>query len=103
MDDLSLFGDDPAPEPTPPPAPQRVARWQTDLIRKALDAEELASQEARRERIVALVGREVAGLVELTADEAAHVLIELGKNRTAAPSNESLWESRDEDTWIDRL
>ena len=102
--DLSLFGDD---EPALPQhqvsAPASVADWQVDLLRKALDARGLTSMEDRKRAVEGAAGRTVRTLRDLTHDEAIRVLNRLGEASRDAHRSTSLWESRDEETWIDRL
>jgi hypothetical protein len=102
--DQSLFGDEPeTPSAVPvPPAAAPIRDWQIDLLRKALDARGLTTMAERQTMIEELAGRPVSALRDLTQDEALGLLSKLGS--TAPKSgNGSLWESRDEDTWIDRL
>ena len=57
----------------------------------------------RQQAVQEAAGRPVASLVDLTHDEAISLLSRLAQ---AAPAREravSTWDSRDEDTWIDRL
>jgi hypothetical protein len=103
-DELALFGDESRAAAAPPAAvPTPIADWQRDLIRKALDARGLAAMEERQQAIAAAVGRDVPNLRDLTHGEAIHVLNRLGKEDSTGGRTASLWESRDEDTWIDRL
>lgn len=103
-DDLALFGDEPQDEQTPVVAqPTPIADWQRDLIRKALDARGLAMMDERKRVIGEAAGREVATLRDLTHDEAMRVLTRLGDTAPSGDRSRSLWDSRDEDTWIDRL
>ncbi len=102
--DAALFGDD---EPQSAPdlvfAPTPIASWQVDLLRKALDGRGLEAMVERQQLIEQLVGRPVASLRGLTADEALRILSTLGKDDTPRTQATSLWDSREEDTWIDRL
>lgn len=103
-DDLALFGDEPPAAPAPVDlAPSPIADWQRDLIRKALDARGLASMEDRQCAVAGAAGRDVASLRDLTHDEAIRVLNRLGATEPRGDRSASLWESRDEPTWIDRL
>lgn len=103
-DDLSLFGDDePAIPPTQVSAPAPIADWQVDLLRKALDARGLTSMDDRQQAVEGAAGRAVPTLRDLTCDEAIRVLNRLGESGQRGGRSASLWESRDEDTWIDRL
>lgn len=103
-DELALFGDEPRAAAAPPVAlPTPIADWQRDLIRKALDARGLTAMEDRQQAVEVAAGRAVTNLRDLTHDEAIHVLNRLGQAGAAGGRKTSLWESRDEDTWIDRL
>jgi len=103
-DDEALFGNEPPATPAPVvAAPTAIAAWQRDLIRKALDARGLTSMEDRQRAVSGAAGRDVASLRDLTRDEAIHVLNRLGEAESRGDRSASLWESRDEDTWIDRL
>ena len=102
--DQSLFGDDEpvAPEPEPTAAP--IRDWQIDLIRNALDARGLVSMDERQALIEDVAGRPVDSLRAMTHDEAMVAISKLGASAPAVPARAtSLWDSRDEDTWIDRL
>lgn len=101
--DLGLFGEELESVAPPPPSPTPVADWQRDLIRKALDARGLASMDDRQRAVEEAAGRPLENLRDLTHDEAIAVLNRLGQTRTAAEPSSSLWDARDEDTWIDRL
>lgn len=102
--DQSLFGDEPEPEPAAAPAPAvaAITDWQVDLLRKALDARALPDMAARQAAIEQAAGRSLASLRELTFDEANAVLVRLAED---APRRDgtSLWDQREDDTWIDRL
>lgn len=102
-DDLSLFGDGPHPEPQVVATPTPIADWQRDLIREALDARGVTSTEDRRRAVEEAAGRDVTALRDLTSDEAIRVLNKLGEAGSSGERSASLWDSRDEDTWIDRL
>ena len=74
-----------------------------DLIRKALDARGLTSMDDRQQAVEGAAGRAVPTLRDLTHDEAIRVLNRLGESGQRGGRSASLWESRDEDTWIDRM
>lgn len=100
----SLFGDDdPAAAmpvnlgPTPP------AAWLLDLIRKELDAQGLTDMADRQRVVIAAAGRSVESLRDLTQDEVTRVLNHLGEARSKRREVTSLWDERDEATWIDQL
>lgn len=57
----------------------------------------------RQQLIDHLAGRPVASLRGLTAAEALRILSTLGKDDAPRTQASSLWDSREEDTWIDRL
>lgn len=59
--------------------------------------------EDRQQAVEDAAGRAVSNLRDLTHDEAIRVLNRLGQSDSTAAGKTSLWESRDEDTWIDRL
>jgi hypothetical protein len=104
--DLSLFGDDepdaqvgPAPVPTEAP----IADWLVDQLREALTASGLTTMEERQRAIEAAAGRPVESLRSLTRAEALRVLSQLHSAVAPQTQSASAWDSRDEDTWIDRL
>lgn len=70
---------------------------------QALNARGLTSMEDRQLAVEGATGRAVRTLRDLTHDEAIRVLNRLGEAPRGADRSTSLWESRDEDTWIDRL
>src|SRR5690349_9247267 len=105
-DDLWLFGDDdlaPAPAPAAPTASTSAAKWQVDMLRKALDGRGLTLMTERQAAIEAAVGRKVESLQQLTSDEALRALNTLGSDHARSSSPRSAWDDRGEDTWIDRL
>ena len=103
-DEFSLFGDEPSEANAPEVAePRPAAGWQRDLIRKALDARGLATMDERQQAVQEAAGRTVASLLDLTHDEAISLLNRLGQSAPARDRSASTWDSRDEDTWIDRL
>lgn len=57
----------------------------------------------RQQAVQTAAGRAVSSLRQLTHDEAIAVLARLGRSRLPRERSASLWESRDKDTWIDRL
>lgn len=102
-DEVHLFSltddtDDPIDEVASAP----IATWQVDLLRKTLDARGLTEVTDRQRAVKQYAGRPVASLRELTSEEAIKILAKLGEQRSAAGTG-SLWDQRDEDTWIDRL
>ncbi|MFC6697284.1 hypothetical protein [Nocardioides daphniae] len=103
--DTPLFGDDvPSSPPTSNPAPAQIADWQVDLLRNALDARGLTDQQARKSLIEQHAGRPLASLRHLTSEEALRVISSLGRDAGRTQRSEgSLWDEREDDTWIDRL
>lgn len=57
----------------------------------------------RQQLIEGAAGRPVQSLRALTRDEAIMVLNRLGEQGAGRERATSLWNDRDEDTWIDRL
>lgn len=103
-DELSLFGDEPAPpERVAAHEPQPVSDWQVNLLRKALDARGLTSMAERRAAIESAAGRDVSSLRALTQEEALRILSRFGQEPPKRSSSGSVWDDREEDTWIDRL
>lgn len=100
--DAPLSGDDePVTESGPDVSP--IADWQVDLVRKALDARGLITMADRKRAIEQAAGREVSSLRALTHDDAIGVFARLGKSPAVGKPSTSLWDDREEDTWIDRL
>lgn len=101
--DQSLFGDEPeAPSAVSVPSAAPIRDWQIELLRKALDARGLTTMAERQTLIEQLAGHPVSALRDLTHDDAMALLTKLGSNAPKAGSG-SVWESREGDTWIDRL
>jgi hypothetical protein len=105
----SLFGEDnleSSPSPTTIPADQRkIADWQVEQLRLALDACGLEDMTERQHLMESLVGRPVPSLRDVRASE-VRVLLEELKLKAApakARSRGSSWDNREGDTWIDRL
>lgn len=101
----SLFGDDglsSSAAEVPPQQPAPIGDWQIDLIRRALDGRRVTEMSERQSLIAEAAGRPLASLRDLSSEEANAVLAALGKQ---PPRREtaSLWDSRDEDTWLDKL
>jgi hypothetical protein len=84
------------------PAAAPIRDWQIDLLRKALDARGLTTMAERQTLIEQLAGHPVSALSDLTHDDAMALLSRLGSDAPTAGSG-SPWESREGDTWIDRL
>lgn len=102
--DLSLFGEDLPSEPDQPiPTEQPLAGWMVDSLRDALTARGLTATAERQQAIEAVVGRPVESLRSLTRGEALRALEQLTSTSAPQARSTSSWDSRDEDTWIDRL
>ena len=102
--DLSLFGEDPPNEPDQPiPTEQPLAGWMVDSLRDALTARGLTATAERQQAIEVAVGRPVESLRSLTRGEALRALEQLTSTSAPQARSTSSWDSRDEDTWIDRL
>lgn len=101
--DQSLFGDDPDPtRDKPEVADVGIRDWQVDILRKALDSRELTSMADRQALIEQTLRRPVPSLRDLSEVEALSLISNLGSTAPKVQS-QSAWDSRDEDTWIDRL
>jgi len=104
----SLFDED-APSPQvadrkhePPAGPPH---WLLEQLRRSLDARGVSDMDDRRRLVEHLVRREVPSLRHLTTGEAQQLL---GNLHRLAPLGSvqpevSAWDSRGEETWIDRL
>lgn len=102
--DLSLFGDEQPNEPAQPvPTEAPIADWQLELLRKTLTAHGLTTMAERQQAIEAAAERPVESLRSLTRAEGVRVLERLGPPPASQAQSASAWDSRDEDTWIDRL
>lgn len=101
-EDLALWGDEPTRPEKAEPAAAPIADWQVDLLREALGARGLTTMADRQRTIESAAGRPVESLRALTSGEATEVLSSLGQQSTRR-SQQSSWDDREEDTWIDRL
>jgi hypothetical protein len=103
--DLALFGEDLPSEPDRPipPTEQPLAGWMVDSLRGALTARGLTAMAERQQAIEVAVGRPVESLRSLTRGEALRALEQLTSTSARQARSTSSWDSRDEDTWIDRL
>lgn len=100
-DMLFKFGDEPEAQPA---AEQRVAAWQIEQVRSALDTLGATKMSERQGIVEEIVGHPITALRELTYDEVRPLLEGLHARKAASPtSSSSAWDERDEDTWIDRL
>lgn len=101
----SLFDLEPDVPLTQPPADLPIRDDQVVQIRTAFDGAGVKGQGERKLLIESVVFRDVKALRDLTAVEARRVIERL-KSRTSAPASTrtgSSWDTRDEDTWIDKL
>ncbi len=102
--DLSLFGEDLPSEPDQlTPTEQPLAGWMVDSLREALTARGLTATAERQQAIEAAVGRPVDSLRSLTRAEALRALEQMASTSPPQARSTSSWDSRDEETWIDRL
>ncbi|MFE6507638.1 hypothetical protein ACFVDI_05745 [Nocardioides sp. NPDC057767] len=103
--DDALFGfDEEEPEAPAAAAPAPVQAWQIDQLRTALDASGTSGMDERQALIENLVGRPVAALRELHFADVRALLEALHARRvTDETETGSVWDQRDEDTWIDRI
>lgn len=104
----SLFGDDDATPEAPahrPVAPDGIADWQVEQLRRALDARGLTDMASRQQFIEELAGRPVTSLRDLHSSEARQLLEQIQTRSASAKAQRSgsSWDDRDEDTWIDKL
>jgi hypothetical protein len=77
---------------------------QIAAIRSGLDSLDILSQQERQAFVESVILTTVGSLRDLTAVQARRVVDQLKvvRDRPAAKDG-SLWDTRDEDTWIDRL
>lgn len=95
------------PARTPEPHERQeplITDQQVATIRRAFDDAGIVSMEERQELIQTCTVRPIANIRELYVQDVRQVLkrIEDRKNYTG-PSTGSLWDNREEDTWIDKL
>jgi hypothetical protein len=88
-------------QPLPNEVP--IADWLVDSLRDALTAGGLTTTAERQRAIQAAVGRPVDSLRSLTRAEALRALTRLTPASVPQALATSCWDTRDEDTWIDRL
>ncbi|MGY3318142.1 hypothetical protein [Arthrobacter sp. TE12232] len=75
---------------------------QVQQIRDAFERAGVREQEARKALINSVIIRDVASLRELHAVEVRRVLLAI-EQRTRPKVVGSAWDTREEDTWIDKL
>lgn len=99
----SLFEiDEPAKPTSPSDMPIRPEQMQQ--IRDALDEAGVIAQEDRKTLIESVVIRSVSTLRDLHAVEARRVLERIKERTARSPkATGSAWDTREEDTWIDKL
>ncbi|MGM0931149.1 MAG: hypothetical protein ACQEXN_15790 [Actinomycetota bacterium] len=99
----SLFEFD---EPQQPVLPRDIPirPEQVEKIRSAFDAAGISSQEDRQALIESVVIRTVSTVRDLHAVEARRVIERIKERTDAGPKAAgSAWDTREEDTWIDKL
>lgn len=87
----------PAALPEIPIRPEQVQK-----IRAAFDRAGIVEQDARKTLIKSVVLREVASLRELRAVEARRIVKRIEASAKPKATGSS-WDTREEDTWIDKL
>lgn len=102
--DASLFGDDEPAEIALPADDTDVmaADWQISQLRQALDKTGASDMAARQRLVEGLVGRRVQSLRDLTSPE-ARLLSERMAARSIKIEGGTSWDTREDETWIDRL
>ena len=104
--ELSLFGDEQPKEQPVRSAPTETSLpdWLVNDIRAALTVRGLTTMIDRQWVIESAVQRPVESLRSLTRAEALRVLALLkSPPKPSAGQTTSAWDTRDGDTWIDRL
>lgn len=105
--DDALFGDPNETDVAPPTPPrdEQLPDWQVTQLRGALDAQGVTDMAARQQLVESIVERPVASLRDLTFAEARRLVDTLAESRRRAEPEDgrSSWDTREEDTWIDRL
>lgn len=101
-DALFEFGDSSAAEVSQSPPPARGE--QVTTIRAGLDIIGIVDQKDRQAFVESVVLAPTASLRDLSALQARRVIDRLKDAQTSKSlSTGSLWDDRDEETWIDRL
>lgn len=86
------------------PAEMPIRDEQLDAIRQAFFDAGIESQTERQALVESCCMRPVGGLRDLTAIEARRVLSRIqDKTQSLSKPGGSAWDSREEDTWIDKL
>lgn len=102
--DEDLFGSQSKAEPIETPdhaGDSRVPDWQIKQLRRALDERGLPDMASRQALVERLVGRPVSALRSLSSGEALSLLEKL--TVPSSKGSSSAWDTREADTWIDRL
>lgn len=103
MDD-SLFGLPTSTNEEVDRKPEAIRSEQKGAIRAAFNQLGIESQEERQSIVESCVFRNVASLSDLTAVEARRVLNRARELATARPlGGGTAWDSREGDTWIDKM
>lgn len=77
---------------------------QVQQIRHAFDSAAITSQEDRKALIESVVFRTVSTVRDLHAVETRRVIKRINERAASAPKTAgSAWDTREEDTWIDKL
>lgn len=77
---------------------------QVEAIRAAFQKAGIVEQDHRKSLIESVVIREVASLHDLRAIEAHRILKRIEDRGSSGPkATGSAWDTREEDTWIDKL
>ncbi|UOD83478.1 hypothetical protein [Paenarthrobacter ureafaciens] len=92
---------------TPAPSPLEylpISQEQVQAIREAFDEAGIEGQDERRSLVNSVITREVATLRELHSVEVRRVLTSIKRYTHVKPkASGSVWDNREEDTWIDKL
>jgi hypothetical protein len=90
-------------EPAPKPLQDLPIRpEQVQQIREAFNNAGVTDQEDRKSLINSVIIRDVGSLRELHAVEVRRILLAI-EQRTKPKAVGSAWDTREEDTWIDKL
>ncbi|GAA2199990.1 hypothetical protein [Sinomonas flava] len=90
----------------PPAAPteRKISDQQVQLLRDAFAAAGIDGMDDRKAIVESVTIRSVATIRDLHAKDVRPILRRIEERRNyAAPVTGSAWDTREEDTWIDRL